>query len=242
MMNIKTAMKTIGNLSDTSKMPCRSYSIPAYLCKLGSKLRKIKGSVCHDCYAQAGSYNWSNVERALAMRNELMSTATRNPKFRKQFIESFVYLLTRNEKKTASWGDPSFFRWFDSGDLLSMAHLDIIHDIALQTPNVMHWLPTREFSLIKKYCESNRPALDNLTIRLSCNMIGDEAPKAYHRLRDAHPDRRITFSSSHTKRHEAPEGFTECTADLHKNECNDCRLCWTLTPISYKFKVKRAAA
>ena len=38
------------------KMPGLSYSLPAWECKTGSKLRKIKGSVCASCYALKGNY------------------------------------------------------------------------------------------------------------------------------------------------------------------------------------------
>ena len=36
-------------LSNTSKMPGKSISLDANICKTGSKLAKVKGSVCHDC-------------------------------------------------------------------------------------------------------------------------------------------------------------------------------------------------
>ncbi len=38
-----------GGLSQTTKMPESSFSIPAKHCKVGSKLREVKGSVCHEC-------------------------------------------------------------------------------------------------------------------------------------------------------------------------------------------------
>jgi hypothetical protein len=44
-MNKKEAKEITGSLTQTSKMPGKSYSLPAWECKTGSKLRKIKGSV-----------------------------------------------------------------------------------------------------------------------------------------------------------------------------------------------------
>ena len=44
------------NLSNVSKMPGFSISRSAYLCHVGQKLRKIKGSTCHKCYACKGMY------------------------------------------------------------------------------------------------------------------------------------------------------------------------------------------
>ena len=43
-------------MTRTSKMPGLSYSLPAPECQTGSKLRKIKGTPCFDCYAMKGNY------------------------------------------------------------------------------------------------------------------------------------------------------------------------------------------
>ena len=55
-MKVKEAKQKTGSLTRTSKMPGLSYSLPAWECKTGSKLRKIKGSVCASCYALKGNY------------------------------------------------------------------------------------------------------------------------------------------------------------------------------------------
>ena len=41
-MNIKEAKAITGSLTRTSKMPGLSYSLPAWECKTGSKLRRLK--------------------------------------------------------------------------------------------------------------------------------------------------------------------------------------------------------
>ena len=48
-MKVKEAIKITDSFTKTSKMPGLSYSLPAWECKTGSKLRKIKGSVCSMC-------------------------------------------------------------------------------------------------------------------------------------------------------------------------------------------------
>ena len=53
---IKQALDIVGGLSAPSKMPCSSYSISATRCVTGSKLAKIEGTVCHNCYALKGNY------------------------------------------------------------------------------------------------------------------------------------------------------------------------------------------
>ena len=50
-MNSKEANNIVGKLSRTSKMPCHSYNLPATRCITGSKMAKIKGTTCYDCYA-----------------------------------------------------------------------------------------------------------------------------------------------------------------------------------------------
>jgi hypothetical protein len=50
-MNSKEANNIVGKLSKTSKMPCYSYNLPATRCITGSKMAKIKGTTCYDCYA-----------------------------------------------------------------------------------------------------------------------------------------------------------------------------------------------
>ena len=43
-------------MTRTSKMPGLSYSLPAWECQTGSKLRKVKGTPCYGCYALKGNY------------------------------------------------------------------------------------------------------------------------------------------------------------------------------------------
>ena len=55
-MKVKGALKITDSFARTKKMPGLSYSLPAWECKTGSKLREIKGSVCASCYALKGNY------------------------------------------------------------------------------------------------------------------------------------------------------------------------------------------
>ena len=55
-MKTSEAIKITGSMTRTSKMPGLSYSLPAPACQTGSKLRKIKGTPCYNCYAMKGNY------------------------------------------------------------------------------------------------------------------------------------------------------------------------------------------
>ena len=55
-MNKTQASSVAGSVTQTSKMPCKSYSLPTVACITGYKMSKIAGSICSECYANAGNY------------------------------------------------------------------------------------------------------------------------------------------------------------------------------------------
>ena len=160
---LKQATEIIGGYTVTSKMPTISYSISAKDCITGSKLRKIKNSVCSDCYALKGNYvRYSkNIEPVQKRRLDSIS----NP----NWVNAMVYIM-KHQKQVVNSG---LFRWHDSGDLQSFKHLDKIVQIAKQTPNIKHWLPTKESKFINNY-KGDIPK--NLIIRLSGSFIDGKAP------------------------------------------------------------------
>ena len=155
-MNTKEALKIIGgSLSKPSKMPGWSIGLPAKECKTGSKLRKIEGSTCYDCYALKGCYVFKVVQDAQYRR----LAAIKDP----QWVTAMAHLI--NSKK------PDVFRWHDSGDVQDLDHLQKIYSVCRLTPSKRHWLPTRE-AWIQKHLDS-KP--ENLIIRFSMPMV-DQAP------------------------------------------------------------------
>ena len=55
-MKVKEAVKITGSMTRTSKMPGLSYSLPAWECQTGAKLRLVPGTPCFGCYALKGNY------------------------------------------------------------------------------------------------------------------------------------------------------------------------------------------
>ena len=150
-MNKKEAKEITGSLTQTSKMPGKSYSLPAWECKTGSKLRKVKGSVCASCYALKGNYTrYPAIKEAQYRRLR----ATNNP----YWVDAMITVIKRQK----------WFRWHDAGDVQDLDHLNKIYEICRQTPDTKHWMPTRE-AWIKDHLAS-KP--DNLVIRFSPPMIG----------------------------------------------------------------------
>ena len=157
-MNIKEAQAITGSMTRTSKMPGLSYSLPAWECKTGSKLRKIKNSVCSACYALKGNYTRYKAIKAaqyvrLASLNSELWTAA---------------IVTQIKRQ-------KYFRWHDAGDVQDLQHLNKIYEVCRLTPGTKHWMPTRE-AWIKDHLDS-KP--DNLVIRFSAPMIDQAAPASW---------------------------------------------------------------
>ncbi len=183
----KEAKEITGGLSKPSKMPGPAYNLPAAACQTGAKLALVPGTVCHGCYALKGRYRFSNVKTALARRLEALG----HP----DWIKAMTVLI-KGEK---------FFRWHDSGDLQSVAHLKAIFEVCNNTPETSHWLPTRE----ARYLPLNYDSIPkNLTIRFSSHKI-DQPPVKYW-----------PWTSTVSTRD------STCPAQLQNNNCKDCRACW----------------
>ena len=143
-------------------MPGFAYNLPATRCKVGSKLAKVKGSVCHGCYALKGRYRFPNVKEALERRYKQAMT-------NKDWVFGMVYLINTSNKKE--------FRWHDAGDIQSAEHLQRIFQVCELTPSVKHWLPTRESVILSNINADDVP--DNLIIRLSASKVDGPAPKSW---------------------------------------------------------------
>jgi hypothetical protein len=199
-VTIKLARLWVGHksgLGNPSKMPGRSTGIPAAMCKQGAKLAKIPGSVCSDCYATKGNYQFPDVVKGHRARFE----ALMGP----MWVEGMTFLITRRE--TDGW-----FRWHDSGDIQSGEHLERIMDVCEATPTTRHWLPTKEVLMVKRVL-SIRECPPNLNIRVSSFMRG------------AAPMRRLPAGVT-TSTVEWSDAPATCPAPQQDNACGDCRRCW----------------
>jgi hypothetical protein len=208
LMKVKEAHEITGGLSVPSKMPCFGFSITAKACKTGGKLRDVVGSICSKCYALKGRYGFPNVQNALQSRLEKLT----NPRW----VNALAFLINRKEKS-------GFFRWHDSGDLQSVAHLRQIAEVCKLTPKITHWLPTREFSTVSEYIEKYGALPENLTVRLSALMFDGPAPEAIAK--------RLGLTTSGA----SAQDFS-CPASKQGNKCLDCRACWSkdVKNINYK--------
>jgi hypothetical protein len=195
-----------GGLTTTSKLDgIKSYSTPTAACVTGFEMAKIPGSICFDCYAEKGFYNMyqNTVEPAQHARYEAML-------YDPQWANAMV----------ASLFDDPYFRWFDSGDIPSLQALESIGEVCVRTPHTLHWLPTREYGMVKAYITKHGKLPSNLVIRLSA-MYLDQPVKIPLSLQGV---RGVLASNVHSKGHEA--AGQECGARHHAGMCSGCRACW----------------
>ena len=187
-MNIKEAQAITHTLSKPGKMPGFAYSTPAHECKTGTKLRAIPNSVCANCYAyERGRYRFQNVKDAQYKRFRALTHPL--------WVEAMAAQI--NSKKV------KYFRWHDSGDVQNLDHLNKIYEVCRLSPDVKHWMPTRE-AWVKDHLDS-KPA--NLVIRFSPPMIGQE--------NTTWPNSSMVVLKD-----------ASCPAPSQGGKCGDCRQCW----------------
>ena len=210
-----------GSCTQTSKMPCPSYSLPTEACHTGFKMAQIKESICASCYADRGQYKQfaNSVKPAQFARLDAVQQAMENDEAASAWISALVAMIGKSE----------FWRWHDSGDLQGVDHLRLIAAVCEATPHTKHWLPTREYSMVKQYIEAGHKIPGNLVIRLSAMFVDKSVivPKSLQGI-----DGILT---SEVHQHSAPTAY-ECVAPKQQNTCGNCRVCFNRdSNVSYSF-------
>jgi hypothetical protein len=113
-------------------------------------------------------------------------------------------------------------RWHDSGDLQGIWHLAKICEVAAGTPEIRHWLATREAKMVQDYVGAGGIVPANLTIRVSATMIDGPPPSAWP-----------LTSTVHDKA--AAIGHT-CPAPMQNHECGACRACWSRDVLNVSYR------
>ena len=192
-MRIEKAKEITGSLSKPSKMPGHAYGLPAKECKTGGKLQNVKGSTCYGCYALKGCYVFKVVQAAQYKRLK----AIRHP----LWVRAMAMQI--NSKKT------KFFRWHDSGDIQDLKHLAKIFEVAKRSPDVQHWLPTRE--------AWTRPVSGPGAVKSKINFFYADGQSGSGGQALTIPRTVVTTD---------PKQSATCPAPQQGNECKSCRACW----------------
>ena len=185
-------------LSKAGKMPCKSWSLQALLTCPAAYVNKklnILVDACKGCYATDGNYRFKNV---IAPRMHNMEDWKRD-----DWVADMV----------AAIGNDPYFRWFDSGDVYHYNLLLKIFQVIEDTPDTMHWLPTRmhNYPKFRKVLDEINQ-YENAVVRFSSNSVLGGIVEGQ-------------YSSTII-----PEGMettaTVCPAYQNKGKCGDCRQCW----------------
>jgi Gene product 88 len=207
-MNLTQAKAVVGPLGYPSKMPGTALGISAHKCITGAKLAKVPGSVCFNCYALKANYLYPSV----AMAHETRLRGLSNP----AWVDGITMMLLHTHATGKGRNGPiatGWHRWFDSGDIQSVEHLEKICEVARRTPKIRHWLPTRELGIVQAFVKAGGVVPENLVIRVSATMVDGEPTKAWP-----------TTSRVHS---ETPaKGVHICPAPKQEGKCGDCRACW----------------
>tara|TARA_R110002051_G_scaffold13951_2_gene45887 strand:- start:852 stop:1604 length:753 start_codon:yes stop_codon:yes gene_type:complete len=215
---IKNALKHTHSLSNPSKLETYGYSISALECKIGGKLHEIKGSVCEFCYARKGHYVFKVVKNAHKIRlNKINNDSL--------WVDAIIFILNRKKLKGEKL---DIFRWHDSGDIQSPEHLSKIAEIAEQTPQIKHWLPTKESVVVREWIKTH-DIPDNLNIRISASMVNGDPVHING----------CTTSIVVTKDMLGKMSGIDCpiySDSNHGKTCGDCRACYddTVDNINYQ--------
>ena len=206
-MLIKEAWSIVGGLSNCTKMPGYSYGLPTIDCNVGSKLRNVSGSVCERCYAhERGHYQYDNGKIARKRRLESLIDP--------RWMEAMSFLINHYKNP---------FRWHDSGDVQSLVHLIMIVEVAKRTPDVLHWLPTKEKAIVNSFLKVFKKFPPNLNVQMSGYMV--DGPPVKIGKHGGEVANFITYTKT------TPAGSYVCPVEVEGSQpssCSEaeCYACW----------------
>lgn len=210
---------TVRLLTQTSKMPGPSWSLPAH-----RACPRANGTICGSCYAAKGTYRFRSTQNAQAARFAWTVECMRTAPGRQQWIAAMVEGISQSVC--------AYFRVHDSGDMFNVAYAQCWQAVCEAVPQVRLWIPTRAWQQPKSPLPLYDPllttlrqlaALPNVTVRPSALDFGDAAPV----VAGLHAGSTAAIA----------DGLTAslCPAPQQGGSCGDCRVCWDAkeTPVSY---------
>lgn len=197
-------------LTQTTKMPGPSFSLPAHLA-----CPRENGSICDSCYASKGCYVYSSTRNAQRARFDWTVTSMRTRDGRQLWVDVMVSSIHQSGCK--------YFRVHDSGDMFSTAYAESWYQVCKQLPEVKFWIPTRAWQQPSGPLPVFDPVMNtlramarlpNVTIRPSALNFRDKAPSV--------PGLHAGTTADHL------DVFTtrQCPAYHQGGSCQDCRTCW----------------
>jgi len=189
-------------LSVTSKLDgIRSWSLQAIdTCPGSIAAPGVLVDACKGCYATTGNYRFKNV-KAPRLHNQTDWQ-------RIEWVDDMVQALNSDR----------YFRWFDSGDVYTLALAEKMLEVMVRTPWVQHWLPTRMHKFPKfRQVFTAMQALKNVALRFSSDSVIGEYTKGLH------------GSVIVPTPQDATKAMKLCEAYSNNGKCNGCRACYDKT-------------
>ena len=187
-------------ISVTSKLDgVRSWSLQALdTCPGSIESPGVLVDACKGCYATTGFYVMGVVKAPREFN--------RTDWERLEWVDDMVSELAKDKH----------FRWFDSGDMYSLALAEKICEVMRRTPWCKHWLPTRMHKFPKfQMVLREMSQLDNVMVRPSSDsIIGVYIPGLHGSV--IVPDSRVN-----------PDMVTLCRAYENNGKCSGCRACYS---------------
>ena len=186
-------------LSVTSKLDgIRSWSLNALdTCPGAIQSPGVLVDACKGCYATTGNYRFPTV-KAPREHNKIDWK-------RPEWVDDMVQALDSDH----------YFRWFDSGDVYTLALAEKMLEVMVRTPWVSHWLPTRMHKFPKfRQVFTVMQALKNVALRFSSDSLTGEYETGLH-------GSVIVPTPADTK-----QGMKLCEAYAHGGKCSGCRACY----------------
>lgn len=204
-------------LTHTSKMPCASFSLPAWeCCPTANKVSTAANAVCKFCYAQKGRYRFKNVKNAQRNRKTFILKSLRSDNG-----DTFVRTMVEEIRKTGV----NLFRIHDSGDLFSIPYIKTWIRIAKELPDVKFRCPTREWrcnNADKLNALDEFAKLPNVTLQPSAIHIDEDWPRV------GNYSAGTSVVTSHEKAKELKMFVCPATQKDKPHSCheNNCFVCW----------------
>ena len=201
---------TGGGLNQVEKMPEKTYNLPPEECGIGMILADIEGTACSECYALKNLFKLfkKTISPAQYARFESLTN--------EEWAPAMAYLINRYCEH--------HFRWHSAGEIQDIIHLQKICHVAELTPQIEHWLPSREYKIILDHENIYGPPPPNLIIRRSGHMIDGGRPFPL--------SKRIPMSAIHRHKQPDPAAYI-CPAKNQGGHCDgrsrggiNCRECW----------------
>ena len=190
----------MNKLSKTSKLDnILSWSLQA--------LETCQGSIgdngelvaaCSGCYATQGTYNFPGTKKVRFDNKQAWQDDA--------WVDTMVGALKKQK----------YFRWFDSGDMYSIALALKMYAVMVKTPHVKHWLPTRMHKFAKyQQVLTKMAALPNVMVRPSSDAVDGTFTAGVH------------GSTILPEGMAVPAGVKVCTAPTTNGKCSGCRACYS---------------